>query len=559
MRAEVAEAEVWNPATGSRRPARVTVSDIADGAVSTIEVPLDGAPAALVVWREGRAAPTPPERESPDRVLDLSAGWHGRLIPTLDNTWGDLALPPGTSVDEPQIWTMGWTEGTVWERARATYGNRVRVLPPVPLGEAPEPLDAERAGQVVAGELPLVPPDAGWGTAVYSSSRGIPDPGGLLGIKGLVNEEFVRVPVPVGATAARVRTIVETDHRGPAELHVGAEARKRVWWNGERLDPDGEGYVASARVTVARDRNVLEYELSDAQSRPSAISAEDGTPLGSFFCLSAPGGLGPRPRFMRPPGRCAAGRPGDVPRAAAGPGRGRAGGARGGCRLGGHRAARRGRRGAAGEGGVLRGGLGRRTAVLPPRTGARGGRAHPGGRGRQRRRPGRGVRRPGGAVRGRGDGPGQRRRLGGRDGRVAGADRRGRAQAGRGAALPRRGTAAPAAGHRVAHRPAGARRRRMAVAVHRRRPPAPQRFRFTVPAGTVSLDLPLALPASVCVGDGPESPLDGRRLALRQPLPAPTPGRGGHRADSGPAGRLRLARAGACADRTGAAAARRLA
>ncbi|MDF2268546.1 glycosyl hydrolase [Streptomyces coacervatus] len=45
VRARVSRAEAWNPATGTRRPAPVTVSDD----VSTIRVPLEGAPAALVV------------------------------------------------------------------------------------------------------------------------------------------------------------------------------------------------------------------------------------------------------------------------------------------------------------------------------------------------------------------------------------------------------------------------------------------------------------------------------------------------------------------------------
>ncbi|CAM5335317.1 Glycoside hydrolase OS=Streptomyces violarus OX=67380 GN=FHS41_005087 PE=4 SV=1 [Streptomyces violarus] len=159
-----------DPATGARAPAHVTVS--ADGAVSTIDVPLDGAPAALVVWREGRPAPRRPQQEAPPaRVIDVSTGWHGRLVPTMDNTWGDLALPPGSSVDEPQIWAMEWTEGGTWERTRVTYGNRVRVLPPVPFDQVPEPLDATAVERILAGELPLVPPDTGWDVAVYSSSR----------------------------------------------------------------------------------------------------------------------------------------------------------------------------------------------------------------------------------------------------------------------------------------------------------------------------------------------------------------------------------------------------
>lgn len=295
VRGLVAEAEIWNPATGGRRPGPVTVSD----GVSTIEVPLEGAPAALVVWREGtpdtQAAtpqPTPPAGET----IDLSTGWEGRLVATMDNTWGDLALPAGASIAEPQIWSMRWSEAEgPWERTRLTYGNRVRVLSPVPSADAPAPLDRAVVERVLAGESRLAPAD--WDVSLYSSSRGIPDPEGLLGNKGMVPEEFVRVPVPGRGTVARVRAIVETDHRGPAELHVGAAAVKQVWWNGDRLDT-GRGYLASARVDVVRSRNVLEYELADAQDRPLLISGAAGTPLGSYFCLTRPDGFGPRPQFM---------------------------------------------------------------------------------------------------------------------------------------------------------------------------------------------------------------------------------------------------------------------
>jgi hypothetical protein len=51
---------------------------------------------------------------------------------------------------------------------------------------------------------------------------------------------------------------------------------------------------------------------------------------------------------------------------------------------------------------------------------------------------------------------------------------------------------------------------------------SPQRFRFTVPPGTVSLELPLALHARVRVGDGEELALSGDLLTLHEPLPAPT-------------------------------------
>ncbi|MFE6097160.1 glycosyl hydrolase [Streptomyces massasporeus] len=519
VRACVAEAEVWNPATGSRGPARVTASD--DGAASTIEVPLDGAPAALVVWREGRPAPAPSAIRTAVRTVDVSAGWHGRLVPTMDNTWGDLALPPGASVAEPQIWTMEWTEGTVRERIRVTYGNRVRVLPPVPADRAPEPLDAADAERVLAGELPLVPPDSEWETGVYSSSRGLPDQGGLLGTKGLVNEEFVRVPVPVGGTAARVRAIVETGHRGPAELHVGAEAVKRVWWNGKPLGPYDGGYLASAPVTVARDLNVLEYELSDAQDRPSTISAAPGTPLGSFFCLSEPGGLGPRPRFMRPPD---------------------------GVRPDGQVTYRGQLRVPAGEARTVLvvGAASAVTVLLDGEVVARQEKVeyYAADWGAVpmffRHEPDLGagehtlevvadtadvrdavfvdlVATSGSEVTSLVSGAGwEAETAGWRGGTVEDTCRRGELRhchaAVRSHPLPDTAwlDGPPLLGGAV--RPS-----RSTDDVRT----SPQRFRFTVPAGTVSLELPLALHARVRVGAGPELPLSGDRLTLREPLPAP--------------------------------------
>ncbi|MFJ3419914.1 glycosyl hydrolase [Streptomyces sp. NPDC086082] len=297
VQAAVTEAEIWNPATGTRQPAQVAVAD----GRSTIEVPLGGAPAVLVVWREGTPRTHQPTTPTPvpERTIDLSTGWDGRLVPTMDNTWGDLALPAGSSVTEPQIWTMRWTEtedpDANWQQTKATYGNQVRVLAPVPSAEVPDPLDVPAVEQVLAGDLPLTPAD--WSVSRYSASRGIPDPDGLLGNKGLVTEEFVRVPVPGPGSVARVRAIVDTDHRGPAELHIGAAATKRVWWNGRRLDI-GTGYYTTARVEIGRTRNVLEYELGDAQDRPMLISGAADTPLGSYFCLSRPDAFGPRPQFM---------------------------------------------------------------------------------------------------------------------------------------------------------------------------------------------------------------------------------------------------------------------
>ncbi len=310
VNAAVAEAQVWNPATGTREPARVTVS----GSRSAIEVPLAGAPAAIVVWREGGPEPangaTASRPHTITRVdtatgVDLSSGWQGRLVPTMDNTWGDMALPARTSVADLQIWTLHWSEGegqdeNAWRSVRATYGNRVRHLPPVPAARAPEPLDVDAVAQVLAGKRPLVPPD-GWSTALHSAGRGARDPGpGVLGTKGLIGEEFVRTGTPGAGEVIRVRTVVAADRLGEADLILGAAAAKRWWWNGEEL-PTGDGYLASARLHLDRPLNVLEYELADPQTAPPMGATGDSGPLGSFYCLTRPGGFAPRPQFMRLP------------------------------------------------------------------------------------------------------------------------------------------------------------------------------------------------------------------------------------------------------------------
>ncbi|MGW6495263.1 glycosyl hydrolase [Nonomuraea angiospora] len=296
--AVVAEAEVWNPATGTRQAADITVT----GQQSTIRVLLDGAPAAIVVWREGEAPLTAPEAPSPATVAtDLSSGWYGRLVPTMDNTWGDLALPAATPVDRLQIWSFTWQNGDAEQAARATYGNRVRVLGPVPAERAPAALDRDAVERILAGERPLVDDDAAWEVSLYSSSRGAADPGrGTLGHKGLVNEEFIHVGRPGTGMVSRIRAIVETDRLGAAELIVGAAAGKRLWWNGVEL-PTGDGYLTSARIDIDQRLNVIEYELSDAEIHVGlGTPAETGT-LGSFFCLTRPGEFSPRPQFMRLP------------------------------------------------------------------------------------------------------------------------------------------------------------------------------------------------------------------------------------------------------------------
>lgn len=302
--AVVAEAEIWNPATGTRVPADVRV---VDGA-SQIRVPLERAPAVIVVWREGEAseyfAPKPESRPASEGVsrVQLNDGWNGTLVPTIDNTWGDLSLPLGQDLTQLQIWSMDWAEGDEprsWQTVKAGYGNVIQVSRTVPIAELPEPLDPDAAAAVLRGERALTSDEEGWTSLRYSSSRAVEKPGyGTLGLKGLVPEEFVTVSSPAAGQGVRLRGIVETGHRGAADLIIGAGAPKRAWWNGIEV-ATGDGYLATIPVVIDSNRSVFEIELGENENIPTMTVDEGGPTLGSFFSLAHPDGFGVRPTFMQ--------------------------------------------------------------------------------------------------------------------------------------------------------------------------------------------------------------------------------------------------------------------
>ncbi|GAA3558550.1 hypothetical protein GCM10022197_12350 [Microlunatus spumicola] len=307
--APVVVAEVWNPATGSQRPVPVVRTE----AGSRIDVPLDGAPAVLLVWREGDPTGTSTDADedaAPVAVgpgalagstTDLGAGWTGELVPTLDNTWGDLALPVGDALTELQMWTLDWTEdasaapdGSGWTPVTVTSGQAAAVLAPVAAADRPAPLSVGAAAAVRRGDRTLLEP--GFVVHTWSGSRGLPKDGGILGTKGMVAEEFLRVPAPAVGEMAVLRSLVRTNFEGPTDLLVGAAATRRVWWNGVEV-PTGSGYLSTISVDAA-GVNLLEVELGAAETHPGFDFSGEGDLLGCFVALARPGSFGARPQFM---------------------------------------------------------------------------------------------------------------------------------------------------------------------------------------------------------------------------------------------------------------------
>lgn len=288
VRAVVAEAEVWDPATGEQRP--VTLTPSTDG-TTMIEIDQRGAPALLLVWREctdRSLAPVSVDRV-PGPAITLDDGWTGSLVQTLDNTWGDLARPAGRELDHPELWHVeAAVDDHEWQPTRATYGQQVMIMS----GSEPEPLTEADCAEIVAGRRDLAGPD--WQPYQFSASRGVErDRISPLGLKGMVPAEFILGPNPEPGGQIVVRALIRTDHRGPADLVVSSAAAKRVRWNGTALSgPDR--YAVMHRVEVEDEINVLEYALSRSR-RPARRQLPQ---VGSGFTLTPPGGHGPRPEYM---------------------------------------------------------------------------------------------------------------------------------------------------------------------------------------------------------------------------------------------------------------------
>ena len=322
VRATVTAAEVWDPTTGARRSVPVRVAD--DG-TSLLHVDSAGAPLLLLVWEEaagedggvpggapgapggapGGHEPAPAERRE-QRTVDVSDGWSGELLATLDNAWGDHARPVGSDVDRLQVWSFDTAEDDGeddgedgdprWTRSRATWGQRVLVSAPAAQADLGRPLSEQQCRDAADGLRPLAEPGRGWSVHEHSASRGPLREPGVLGLKGRIPHEFVVAAAPRAGEAVAVRALVTTGHRGPAELVLCCPAPVSAWWNGRPVDLS-PGYSATAAVEVTAATNVLEYRISAAPGSGNPLARAAGE-VGSSFTLAPPGGHPVWPEYM---------------------------------------------------------------------------------------------------------------------------------------------------------------------------------------------------------------------------------------------------------------------
>lgn len=234
---------VWDPGTGSIRPLRA--ERVADAL--HVDVPLDEGPCALVVFGPAAAAAVPPAPAdgmarpgSRGREVGHVLDWTGSLIPTLDNSWGDFAMPPSAGRLPTRLWRLEHrVPGTSdWTAVTATLGPR---------------------GHVTRGDewLPLLWSDSAGGIPAADADEP----------RGFVPEEFIDLGDVDAGSAHDLRFVVACEKSRMGWLSVGSTADKHVVWNGQPLAGGPSPYYLNRPVEVRAGDNTLEFRLTARTAR----------------------------------------------------------------------------------------------------------------------------------------------------------------------------------------------------------------------------------------------------------------------------------------------------
>ena len=297
--------ELWEPCSGRKY---LLQAHPIDGGIE-VHVPFDDSPGVLLVWPgEQDAERIVQARESPEAIgrgVALPEVWEVNIEPTLDNRWGDFALPATTSIGverwvfhhmvdasgqaglNAQWFNPEWDDSD-WPLVHATFGPHGLWTGPIAPERLPAPLGtADEWGdwQNAAGE---------WREAIYSLSRGIYKDSlhqRTLGPKGHVPEEFLDFGLVRAGEAVQFRTTLALTEPLAAYLALGAPARKTLWVNGIRAGAaeEDKGYLFFVPVTLRADLNLLEFRLQ---------SEVDGNVRAHFAFVTEPMGYG-RPEWVQ--------------------------------------------------------------------------------------------------------------------------------------------------------------------------------------------------------------------------------------------------------------------
>ncbi|MFL5588316.1 MAG: hypothetical protein ACJ8DI_11760 [Ktedonobacteraceae bacterium] len=276
--------ELWEPSSGRKHALE---AHLIDGGLE-VHVPFDDSPGVLLVWpgeqeaersleRSGRFTAPTADLSASERRKVLPDTWKVDIAPTLDNRWGDFALPAITSSIGVERWEFrhmvdasgqaglkehwfnpDWDDSN-WPLVHATFGPHGIWTGPIEPERLPAPLGTEDewgSWRNSVGE---------WREAIYSLSRGIYKDRlhrTTLGPKGHVPEEFLDFGCVRAGEAVQFRTTLVLTEPLTAYLALGAPAQKTLWVNGTRAityPPDRVGTVLSLVPDVPDEHGRIEW------------------------------------------------------------------------------------------------------------------------------------------------------------------------------------------------------------------------------------------------------------------------------------------------------------
>lgn len=264
--------ELWDPWTGTVRPVPVRSSD-ANG--TRLLAPLTETEPQLFVFSPGTPSVAPrANRDLKSTQIPLDGEWQMKIVPTLDNQWGDYRLPAfaeslGVEVSTmlykeergaKAVWQLPWlTEDSTWRPVAVSFGPQFMKLGPMPRDAKAIALRFAQVGTMDPADSIEVGGRAyGWTPYEFSWRWGLKDNTGhqgYHGLKGFVHDDQIQlgravkawrgVPAPQyeqegDGRVAYLWSTVRAARAGWGTIRRHGIAPTAVWVNNERLDTSAQ-------------------------------------------------------------------------------------------------------------------------------------------------------------------------------------------------------------------------------------------------------------------------------------------------------------------------------
>jgi hypothetical protein len=284
--------ELWDPWTGTVRSLPVLSTDRGETRILT---PLAETEPQLFVFSPGTPVlEKPAKREAAASEIPLGGEWTFRVVPTMDNRWGDFRLPAFDGVIGPEastmlyreetgnrpVWQLPWlVEDSAWTPVSAGFGPQFMKLGPLP---ADAKSISRRFAQVGAIDQADTIEVHGrmftWSPYEFSWRWGLKGEAGhqgYHGLKGIVHDDQITFGLTVrtwrGVPGPRYEnesdgsvyyfwSTVYAARAGWGTVRRSGVTPKAIWVNNERVD------TAASRLRLYRGVNtlLLRYEGAGA-------------------------------------------------------------------------------------------------------------------------------------------------------------------------------------------------------------------------------------------------------------------------------------------------------